>query len=492
VGEKYVISYDLGTSGVKVALVDLTGKFLYDATENYSLITPQPGWAEQDPMEYWDSVCKATKRVLEKSGFDPADAQGLAIGTMWKGIIPVDAEGNVLHNSIIWMDNRAEDQAKRLNAHFGKELFCGADYWPKLMWFRENCPDLYDKAVTILETNSFLKWKATGVAMVDIANHFTRSFDTEVQEFYNEYLRFCDIDLDKFPPLAVATDFVGHISEEGAKAMGLVPGIPVYAGCSDISAIPIGCASTNIDAVHTYFGSSGWVGVSKKHVAGDVYVSPFDPERDIKIHGTQAVGLALNWAVEQLYHKEFEEMGGAVYDFINQDIADIPAGSNGLFVTPWVRGERPPCFSEAARGCFLNLNSTHDRRHMMRALMEGVCYTLKMVSQEYWNEIEEKPACINAVGGGACSDVWMQSLANILNIPVNVPRFPRHAGAVGVAYCALIGLGYCKDYDAISEQLVIERRFEPQPEMVKLYEEGFEIFKGLYGMLEPLFLRMNQ
>ncbi|MDD3537656.1 MAG: FGGY family carbohydrate kinase [Eubacteriales bacterium] len=488
---EYVIAYDLGTSGVKVALVDLKGRFICDATQNYPLLTPHPGWAEQDPMDYWQGVCNVARNVLAQAARRPQDARGIAFGTQWKGIIPLDAAGKVLHNSIIWLDSRAEDQAKRLNNHFHKELFCSADYWPKLLWFKENHPHLYEQANIILEANSFLKWKATGVAGIDISNHFTRSFDDGLQEFYEEFLRFGNMDLAKFPQLVRSTDLVGTVTTEAAAEMGLVPGIPVFGGCGDIPAITIGSGSTKVGNMHAYFGSSGWFGITRAHSDKDLYISPFDEQRDIFLFVSQSIGLSLNWTIEQLYHEEMKKLGTGIYDYINEQIENIPPGSDGVLATPWLYGERPPNFSEAARCNFLNLNSCHDRRHMLKALMESVCYTLKVNIEDHWAQNNARPACVNAVGGGACSAVWMQALADILELPVNVPRNPRHAGAIGTAYCALIGLGYCSSYEDAAANIEIEHAFRPRPEAIPVYRKSYDVFKELYSILQPVFQKMQ-
>jgi len=490
--KKYVIAYDLGTSGVKAALIDLQGQLLSHATAGYPMITPRENWAEQDPNWYWDGVCAVTRTVLGACSAEPEDAQGIVFCTQWKGIIPVDASGEILHNCIIWLDARAGKQAVALNRYFGRELFCAADYWPKLAWLRENDPEIYNRAAMIFEVNSYLKWKATGIAASDYSNHFVRSFDPALQAFYNEFLTMYDMDISKFPGLVRSTDLVGVTTVRAAGEMGLVPGIPVFGGCNDIQAISVGAGSSALGGVHTYFGSSGWMGFSVRHTFGDLYLSPFDEEKDISIYGLQSIGLSYNWAVRELYAREMTEMGDEVYRYVDSQVSSIPAGSRGLFATPWFYGERPPLFSSEARGTFLNLGAQHDRRYMVRAVMEGVCYMLKM-SECY--SCEQKglapPGTINVVGGGSESDVWMQMLADVLNIPVRVPEAPRHAGTVGAAYCALIGLGLCKNYEEASEKVRIARVLVPQPEAVAAYAAGFAVFRELHEMLSPLFKKLN-
>lgn len=490
--KKYIMAYDLGTSGVKGAVVDLEGGVVATATEGYPLYTPAPGYAEQDGELYWQAVCKVTVAVLAKSGVLAEEIAGVAFGTLWKGIIPVDKQGRVLHNSIIWLDARAGDQAARLNARFGEGLFSGSDYWPKLLWLKENRPDVVEQAEMIFEVNSFLKWKATGAAAMDASNSYVRSNDPEIDALFGDILDFCGISRAKFPPLCKSTDLVGRVSERGAAELGLVPGIPVFGGNNDIQAITVGAGCSEIGGVHMYFGSSGWTGYTIPHMPREIYISPMDAQKDVFIFGSQAIGLSFNWAVNRFYAAERQQMGDDVFAFVDREIESIPAGSEGVLATPWFYGERPPLFGSEARGNFLNLSGLHDRRHMTRAIMEGVCYQLRM-GQEYNAEHRGlvRPAVINVIGGGACSDPWMQMLSDIMNIPVRVPAATRHAGAVGTAYSALIGLGIVSDYAEAARRLRIERTYEPISENVKVYEKTFQVFKGLFAALRPTFEQMN-
>lgn len=485
--KQFIISYDLGTSAVKVVLVDTTGTVIGTANCSYPLFVEHEGWAEQDPDLYWAGVCKATKEVIAKCDVDPRDAIGMAYGTQWKGIIPVSKDGKALHNSIIWLDSRAGEEARRLNEHFGKEMFCAGDYWPKLLWFRENCPEIYDEAEIIFEANSFLKWKTTGEAVMDYSNSFVRSFDPEIQAIYDEVLSFGNMTLDKFPRMAPMSEFVGKVTEKAAEELGVVPEIPVFAGGGDIPGIAIGAGSSDLGGAHIYFGTSGWVGYTVPHALGDLYVSPFDEKRDIRLCGLNAIGLALNWAVHRFYMAESAELGDGVYDIVNRDVAQVPAGCDGLIVTPWFYGERPPIGTNA-RGTFYNLGDQHDRRYMTRAVMEGLCCTLKLNNLKLQEDNGfESPKEYSAIGGGSLSPVWMQMLADVFNAPINVPCSTKHTGAIGTAYSALIGLGYCKDYSEVASKVSIERRYEPIPENVAIYEKVYERFEELFKALKPLY-----
>jgi len=485
--DRFVLAYDLGTSGVKGALVTMTGEVAAACTADYPLLIPSVGWAEQVPEDYWNGVCRVTKDVLNKAQVPPDAVAGLAFGTMWKGIIPIGRDGSVLHNSIIWLDARAGEQARRLNEKFPKAYFGAADYWPKLAWLRENRPEVIEQADMILETNSYLKWKATGEAAVDISNSYVRSFDPKLEQFYEDFLAFIDIPQEKFPRLVPAHELVGRITEQAAEEMGLVPGIPVFAGNNDIQAVSVGSGCSAIGGVHVYFGSSGWVGYTVPHTPSH-WPSAYAEDRDVVLAGMRAIGLSFNWTVKKLFAAEYEAMGERVFSWIDTQVADIAPGSEGLIGLPWFYGDHPPYPGTESRGCFINLNPDHDRRHMARAIMEGVCYQLKMRAS---NTKYPWPEFFSAIGGGSCSDVWMQILADVMNTPVRVPADTRHAGAIGTAYSALIGLGECPDYGEAAKRIRFERAFLPRPKAVAAYEKSYAVFEQLAKALAPVFTELN-
>lgn len=486
--QRFVFSYDLGTSGVKAALVSLEGVVQKTFTVEYPLYLPAPEQAEQDPEDYWQGVCTATKKVLALTGVSPESVVGLAFGTQWKGIIPVDKDGKVLHRSVIWMDSRAGEEADLLNRHFNLTGFGASDYWPRLWWMRRHNPEIIDKADMILDACSYLKWRATGVAALDVGNCVVRSFDPVQEAFYREILAVCDVPQEKFPPLVAAHDLVGHVTADAAAQMGLAEGTPVFGGNSDIGAVAVGAGAANVGGVHVYFGSSGWIGYAVPHRNDELYIAPFDKDRDIALFSNRAIGLSFNWVVNRFYAMEKKEMGNDVFAFVDRDIATVPAGSEGVFATPWFYGDRPPLLDDKARGCFLNLGGEHDRRHMTRAILEGVCYQLKMgMLHEHKKKGFPIPEYINAVGGGASSPLWMQILADVFNVTIRVPADTRHAGAVGTAYSALIGLGICQDYTDAAKKVKIAHTYVPNPENVKLYERGYAVFETLYCTLKPIF-----
>ncbi len=490
--EPYVMAFDVGTSGVKTAVIAADGRLLACAGGTYPLAAPRPGWAEQNPEDYWLALCAGARRAAAEAGIPPEGIAGISLCTQWKGIIPVDAQGRALHPCVIWLDARGEEEAAYLNERLGTGLFSGQSYWAKLLWLKRRRPEIYSRAAYILEVNSFLRRRMTGQWAVDVSNDFIHSPTEETDRFYRRVLEAGELDREKFPPMVDSTDQTGVLAPGPAGELGLPPGIPVFAGSADIPAVAIGAGCGARGAVHAYFGTSGWVGAvtDRQAPASGLAAAAMDRERDVVLFSLQSVGLALNWAVDQFYAAERAQLGGGIFDLLERELEDLPAGSGRLLAAPWLSGELPP-LSERARLAFLNGCPLHTRRHYVNAVMEGVCYAMRQCAQRC-GELRDRPLeALTVVGGGANSGRWMQMLADVLGIPVSVPADHAHAGAAGGAYCALAGLGLWRDAGAVRRSRRAERRFLPREERREEYEKMYGVYTGLYQRLEPIFTQLQ-
>ena len=487
--EPFVLAYDLGTGGVKAAIVDPKGCVLRTSTVDYPLYTPGPNMAEQDAEDYWQGLVRATHAVFQHEDFDPAGCIGLAIGAMWRGIIPVGQNGAPLSRGMIWLDTRARDEAEELKRIFPGNSFAPNEYWPKMLWLRRHCPDLVSEADQFLEANAFLKRRLTGTATSDPSNCYTDSFDPLLASFYGQVREYCGIPESRFPALVHSDDRAGTLLPEAADKLGLTAGIPVFGGSGDIPAIAIGSGSSGIGSVHLYLGSSGWVGYSAAHKSGEQHGSGFDEARDIDLYGLHSVGLSYRLAVRQLYAAEFDARGDAVFPEVDRQAGEIPPGSEGVCAVPWFFGENAPLGGRDAKGCYLNLGPGTDRRHMMRALLESICYEFSLAMELKTKQNGyPRPEFIRAVGGGAQSSVWMQMLSDVLNMPVQVMESPRHAGARGIAYHVLKGLGIAGSYEEAGQSTVPGTVYLPNPAHAEIYRQGTERFRTMYETLRPVFM----
>jgi len=483
-----VLAYDLGTSGVKIVAVGFDGELIGVETEYYSLYSPQKGYAEQDPHEIWEAVCRGTRKLVSTYDIDIEGIRGMAFGTQWKAIIPVDRDGNVLHNAIIWMDTRAQVQADALNRKMNTSEFSNRDYHARLMWFRENRQHLYEKTCLFLELNSYLKYRLCGNVASDLSNNFIESNDPGLNVHYQNILENSGLDREKFPPLVMPEEKVGEVHEEAAAAMGIRAGVEVFAGFGDIPAVAVGTGASKTDEAHFYLGSSGWLAVSvqeRKEGIGELYQS-FYKGQELLLYVLQSACMTLNWAVDLFYSHEKKVLGNKVFERIDSDIKTILDERSFVVATPWLNGELPP-LSSHARACFINLSAFHDRRHMVRAVRESIGFSLRTKMMNYHEQTGKTIESIRIAGGATESAVWMQTLSNILNIPVVIPANARHAGAVGVACCALVGLGIYKDFAEAQEGVKVDRVFDPQKRFEAHYGKLFSAYETIYPSLQETF-----
>ncbi|WP_210435109.1 FGGY-family carbohydrate kinase [Saccharopolyspora sp. ASAGF58] len=489
---KYVMTYDCGTTSLKAALIDLEGTVVAEANETYALRQPQPGWAEQDPAELWEAVCRASRRLMSHSAAE--DVVACVFVAPWKNIIPVDADGVVLHDSIIWLDSRAIEQAARLNEAVGEFVGTGQEYWPRLLWLKENEPEIWHRADKIIGLNTYLKWRATGRFVTEPSDDFIRSPKPEVADLYTRIIKAAGLveDLGKFPEQTRSTDIVGSLTAAAARDLGLREGVPVLGGFGDLPAITAGVGRSGFNDVHIYFGTSSWlVSVVPDRSSLDAPLNfSFDADREGAVFALQTGCLAYDWATEQLYRAEKGVLGDSLHDFLAKEVASVEPGSLDLVATHWLAGELPP-LSKNAKGIFLNLTTSHDRRHMLRAVMESICYTHRMNLERFSRSTGAQLESIRVVGGGATSGVWMQMLADVLQMRIEVPRAPRYTGALGAYYCAMIGLGQIADYDSIVDEVPIERVFTPNPENEAVYDRLYDVYRQLSPALRDVFDQLN-
>lgn len=487
-----IAAYDFGTSGVKAALVTRDAKIIAVKEKAYPLLNPKPNFVEQSPQDYWDAVCEVTHGVIEESGIDPSEVKGLSFSVQAVNLIPVDEDGNVLYNAISWLDARAEKEAERINEAVGVELVRSQDFQPRMLWFAENEPELFAKTKYFLDCDSFLQYKATGVMAVDddydgiIVNH------PAIDEYMEASL--CLSDASKLAPQVQACREYAKTDEKGAADLGLVPGIPVFGGMIDVPAAAAGCGCTRDGDAHLYLGSSGWLSAMidqpYETSEGSYQLNSITP--GLMIYGgcTNACCLMQNWAIDHFYKKEHDELGGGIFDFLAEEMKDIPAGCDGLYATPWLFGEQFPICDTFVRGTFFNMQEGHTRAHFMSAVLESICFSMKGQIELYKKDTGKIITSVGVNGGGSLSDYWMQMMANVLQMPVHVPENTRHSGAIGAAVAAAIGLDWCT-IENVDEFVKKEKEFQPDTSLAELYDKKYNNWMRLYDSIKDLSRELN-
>ncbi len=499
----YVIAHDMGTSSDKAVLVDFEGNIIASSKSDYPIYYPYPAWAEQEPEEYWQGVCKSSKDLIAKTKIDPKEVKAVVFTTQAMGIIPVDEKGNALYRNISWVDGRAEKQAQSIMKKFGGpkifSLFSGTpimgkDVVAKITWIKEERPDIYRRTKYFLDVNGYLKFRCTGEMVAEFSGASSYGLDLK-KNTWLAAIKMLGIEMDKLPPIVASTDHVGNLTKEAAKDMGLVEGIPVFGGCDDVQSACIGSGMTRDGDIHIYLGTSAWVCASSKDKTkfknGAAAIKSADPSMNLIVGITEAAGSNIEWLLKQFFAREKEEYGDKIYDHMSSLIADIPSGSNGLICTPWMLGERCPVSTTTTRATLFNIDESHTREHLMRSIYEGIGYNLRWILENFHNDYKFDCSTFRVVGGGAQNDAWMQIISDITGTECSTVKNSRNAGALGAAIIALKGLGEINSLQEAEKYVRINKTYYPNPKNFTVYNKMFGSYKDIYYGLEKAYIRAN-
>ena len=497
------MAHDLGTSSDKAVLVDFEGNIVATAKEDYPTFYPQPAWVEQDPMDYWEKSCMASARLMIENDINPDDVKGVVFSTQAQGIIPVDKDGNLLYNNISWVDGRAEKQAASImNRVGGKRIFTlfsgtpimGKDVLAKVIWLKEERPDIWKKTYKILDVNGWMKYKCTGEMVTEISGASAFALDLKKKQWMG-VLPLVGMDMKKLPRLVCSTDLIGGLTAEAARKMGLNEGTPVFGGCDDVQAAAVGSGMVCDGDAHIYLGTSAWVAVATKdqdkfkHGAAPIQSAD---KNTLLIAGiTESAGANIQWLQEQFFRREKEELDDGIYEYMNEAIQHIPAGCDHLVCTPWMLGERCPVSSTTTRATLFNISMDHTREHLMKAVYEGIGYNLRWIMENYQADYGFDCRNLRIIGGGALTDAWMQIIADITGKSFEVLKDPRSSGALGVAVVAMIGLGELKGFEEVRNFVQVGKKYTPNPDNRAIYDKLFEDYKNIYRGLEPAYKAAN-
>ncbi len=501
--EKYILSHDIGTSSDKAVLVDYGGRVIATFTEKYPTFYPQPSWVEQDPNDYWKAVVTTTNRILNDNNIDGQAVGGIVFSTQAQGVIPMDEFGNNLYNNITWVDGRAEKQAQSIMKKVGgKHVFklltgteiMGKDCIAKIIWLKEQHPEIYNNTKYILDVNGYLKYKCTGKMVAELSGASSYGLDLKKKEWLS-VMSLVGIDINKLPPIVKSHDLVGNLTEEAAKELGLSTMVPCFGGCDDVQAAAVGSGMCGDGDVHIYLGTSAWVaGISSnatKFKHGAAAIQSADPKMRLVAGITESAGANIEWIRDQFFKSEKEEYGAKIFEFMDEIIRDIPVGSNHLICTPWMLGERCPVSTTTTRATMFNISMEHTREHMMRAVYEGIGYNLRWILENFNNDYNFNTNELRVLGGGGLDDAWMQIIADITGSKVDVVRNPRNAGAVGGAAVALIGLKVLENFESAKAFVVLEKSYIPNVNNQKIYNKLFADYKSIYKALSKPYIEAN-
>ena len=489
------LGIDLGTSCVKIAFLSATGEILALGSSDIHLNLPAPGHAQQDPAEWWEAARLAIAQA--KAACPEAEVRGVGISGQMCGSVLLDEDGELTDECIIWLDQRAEAENEEVKARLGLDRIIDVtanyplvSYWaPKLLWLKKHRPEVYARTAHVLFPKDYLKYRLTGVYDIDVTDAAaTGLFDTAKRRWDDALFEALDIRRSLVPEgLSESTDIIGTVTEAAAAFLGLPAGIPVVGSAGDQNCGAVGLGIVREGQVSSTIGTSGCV-----FSYSDSCVTDRQPRALLSychsvpgswcVFGcTLTAGGALKWLRDTLFTGDERD-----YGFMTALAERAKPGAEGLVFLPYLNGERTPHPDPNARGVFFGLSMRHTRGDMVRAVMEGVAYSLRdtiEILREYGVPIRE----VRAAGGGAVSPLWRQIQADIFNARV-VTTNVLEAPATGAAMMAAVGAGAFANLKEAADAIVrVETVTEPNPENVPLYDDFYETYRGLYDALAGLY-----
>ncbi|MCD8314717.1 MAG: xylulokinase [Firmicutes bacterium] len=502
----YLIGIDIGTSGTKTALFDEAGNVVASKTVEYPLYQPRSGWAEQDPDDWVRAAIEGLSAVA--SGIDAECVRGIGLSGQMHGLVMLDSEGKLLRRSIIWCDQRTEAQCREITETVGSEKLIKITNSPaltgftasKILWVRENEPEIYEKCRHILTPKDYVRYRLTGELATDVSDASgVQLFDIGARKWSDEMTSLLGIDAGMLPSVYESCEVTGVLSEDAANKTGLRRGIPVVGGAGDNEAAAVGCGVVSDGKAFATIGTSGVVFAHSERVK-------FDPKG--RIHGfcaavpgeyhvmgvIQSAGLSLRRLRDNVCAAECEaarRRGVDPYAIMDEEAEKSPVGSNGLIFLPYLMGERSPHLDPCARGGFIGLTAAHTRGDMIRSVLEGVIFAMRD-SLSVFGEIGISPSALTLCGGGASSPLWRQIAADIFGCEVDIVK-SGEGGALGAAILAGVGTGvYGGVKEACGEIIKPARTYLPSEANRKRYDELYGIYDGLYGALRETNIRLAE
>ncbi|MCB9110104.1 MAG: xylulose kinase [Anaerolineales bacterium] len=519
--EKLILAIDLGTSGMKVALISVSGKVLGWEAEPVRLILTPNGGAEQSPEEWWQAFLSAAGRLMKKN--QGANVIAVCASTQGEGTVAVDKEGNALGNAILWMDMRGAANLKKqigglinidgagisnvlrfVRLTGGMPSMTGKDPAAHMLFIRDTMPEIYKKTHKFLNVLDYINLRLTGefVASFDsiVTSWVTDNRNPDDIHYTDSLIRSLGIDREKLPEIVPCTKVIGNLRDDVANALGLSSYVKVVAGAIDNTAAAIGAGAVDDYALHLYIGTSSWMAAhvpfKKTDVASSMASIPCAVPGRYLLTALQATaGGNLTFLRDNIiYHKD-ELLQEAdvpdIFKVLDQIANRVPAGANGVMYTPWIWGERAPVDDKTLRAGLYNLSLNSTREDIIRAFLEGIAYNTRWLLPPVEKFLGRKVDSINIVGGGAQSGVWCQIFADVMNVEIKQVADPIYANARGAAWIAAVGLGEIKFAD-IPELIQFRRAYQPQVQNRGVYDRGFNNFQQIYKQMKNLYRVMNQ
>lgn len=487
-----IIAHDLGTTGNKASLHDDDGKIIAHCTISYPAHFAAGGIAEQDPLDWWNAIGAATKKLLTDNSISSNQVSGVGISGQMMGAVLLDSEHKPVRPALIWADFRSTPQTKELVDAIGMESAyneLGHQLNPtysitKAMWVRDNEPENWAKVRHICLAKDYVNYRLTGRLATDPSDaSSTNAYDQVNGHWSERVLKAARIDPALMPEILASTAILGEITAEASSHTGLKIGTPVVVGGGDgpLAAVGAGIISAQ-DGAYVCMGSSSWVSVSSTKPLHDPKMRSMTfnhvvPGHFVPTATMQAGGASLQWITETLIPENNPDR----YRILLDEAKNRSASSDGLYFLPHIMGERSPYWNPDASGTFIGLGKHHNRGDMVRAVLEGVAFNL-LTCINAFSENGIGVKSVDVIGGGAGSALWLQIFADVWGIPVQSRSIVEEANSLGAAVTTLVGLGKA-DFNIVKSLSTITSKYTPDTGAHKNYLAGHEIFlKGYLGL----------
>lgn len=527
---KYILAYDIGTTGVKTCLfeVDKSIRLIKYASRGYPLYIMENGGAEQDTEDWWKAMAESTREVFENSaedGVTPDMISGISFCSQMQGLVLVDRDGKPLRRPMSYMDQRAREEIRSGIANgiqvAGANIFklipslriTGAvagsvkdPVW-KYKWVEAHEPEIFARVYKWLDVKDYLILRCTGnFTMTEDSAFATFLYDVrEGRRGWSEELcRLLEVNIDHLPHVIRSTDMAGKLRAEAAADLGLTEGTPVFGGGGDSSLIGVGAGAVAVGDTHIYSGTSGWVTTVTDRQIVDVTsmiaaIIGAQSGRYNYFAEMETAGKCLEWVRDHMAKDEigiyirkegisngYEERNSSLYSYMTECIRDVPPGSGGVVFAPWLHGNRCPFEDPDARGVFIGIGLGTGKTEMIHAVLEGVFYHLRWMLERQ-SRLVKTSRSIRFVGGGALSPVSCQMLADITGRVIETVDSPQNAGSVGAAAVTAVGLGIISDLDQVKNMIPVAGVYTPDKEKHAAYKQYYRAFKKIYTANRFLF-----
>lgn len=486
----YYIGVDLGTSAVKLLLMEADGSIKNIVSKEYPLSFPNPGWSEQSPEDWWNAVVAGIKELTD--GFDASQVAGISFGGQMHGLVILDADDNVIRPAILWNDGRTTKETNYLNDVIGKDklsqytaniAFAGFTA-PKILWVKENEPENFAKIAKIMLPKDYIAYKMTGVHSCDYSDASGMLLmDVKNKCWSKEMMEICSVKEEQLPKLFESYEITGALTDAAAAELGLTTACKIAAGAGDNAAAAVGTGTVGDGGCNISLGTSGTIFISSKEFGVDKFNALHSfahADGNYHLMGCMLSAASCNkWWMDDI-------IGTKDYPAEQKPITDDKLGENNVYYLPYLMGERSPHNNPDARALFIGMSMDSTRADMTQAVLEGVAFAIRdsfEVAKDLGINITETKIC----GGGAKSPLWRKIIANVLGIKVNIIESEEGPGLGGAMLAAVACGEYTSVEEAAAKIVKVIDCVEPDAALTAKYDAKYAKFKEIYPTVKNLY-----